>query len=188
MVSILSLWLPIVLSAVAVFIASSILHMVLTYHRRDYRQLPDEAAVLDALRRGGELGPGVYTFPYCASGKEMGTPEMQEKYKRGPIGMLSVMPSGPPKLGKFLVRWCVFCFLVSVAVAGLLCHALPPGTPYLVVFHGAAVAAFMAYGFGELVAWIWKGQPGSNTLRGLFDALVYALLTAGFFGWLWPAG
>jgi hypothetical protein len=186
MVSILSLWMPIVLSAVAVFIASSILHMVLTYHRRDYRQLPDEAAVLDALRRG-ELPPGVYNFPYCASGKEMGTPEMQEKYKRGPIGMLSVMPSGPPKMGKFLLRWFVFCLLVSVAVACLLGGALPAGTEYMVVFHGAALAAFMAYGFGEIVAWIWKAQPVSNTLRGLFDALIYALLTAGFFGWLWPA-
>src|SRR6266851_8791731 len=42
MVSLSALWLPIVLSAVIVFVASSIMYMLLPYHRSDYRKLPEE--------------------------------------------------------------------------------------------------------------------------------------------------
>jgi len=184
MVSIPSLWLPIVVSAVVVFVASAILHMVLTYHRRDYRPLPEEAAKLGALRG---TAPGYYVFPYCRSPKEMGAPEMQEKYKQGPVGILTVMPSGPPSMGKHLFLWFLFCLLVGVFVAYLTGRALPPGTEYLAVFRFAGTIAFVAYGFGEIADSIWKAQPWSNTIRALIDALIYGLLTAGIFGWLWPA-
>ena len=40
-----ALWLPIVLSALLVFVVSAIIHMVLKYHNRDYKQLPNEVAV-----------------------------------------------------------------------------------------------------------------------------------------------
>lgn len=185
MISILSLWAPIVLSAVLVFIASAVLHMVLTYHRKDYRQLPDEAKTLAALRGAG-LQRGVYAFPYCASPKEMGSPEVQEKYRLGPVGLMTVLPSGPPSMGKILVQWFVFCLLVSVFVAYLAGRFIEPGVEYLEVFRFAGTFAFVAYGFGEIVDSIWRGQPWGNTLRGLIDALIYALLTAGCFGWLWP--
>ena len=32
----------------------------------------------------------------------------------------------------------------------------------------------------------WKMKPCKMTLKHAFDGLVYALLTAGIFGWLWP--
>lgn len=183
MISILSLWAPILLSTVLVFIASAVLHMVLPFHKKDYKQIPDEANALAALRG---LPRGLYVFPYCSSGKEMGSPEMQEKYKRGPIGLLAVLPSGPPSMGKNLIQWFVYCLVVGVFVAYLAGRTLGAGIDYLDVFRFAGTVAFIAYGLGAVPNSIWRGEPWSNTCRGLVDGLIYALLTAGCFGWLWP--
>jgi len=50
MVALSSLWLPILVSAVIVFIASNVLSMALPFwHRGDYGQLPDEKSIVDAL-------------------------------------------------------------------------------------------------------------------------------------------
>jgi hypothetical protein len=185
MVPLPDLWLPIVVAAVLVFVVSAILHMVLTYHRRDYKQLPHEAETLEALRRES-LAPGLYHFPYAASSKEMKSPAMQEKFRQGPVGFLAVIPSGPPAMGKYLGLWFAYCLLVSFFVAYLAGRTLAPGTEYLEVFRVAGTAAFMAYGLGPLVDSIWKAMPWSNTLRGVADGLVYSLVTAGAFGWLWP--
>lgn len=185
MVPILQLWAPIVVSAVFVFVLSSILHMVFTYHSKDYKALPKEAETLAALRTAG-LEPGVYTFPHCASQKEMGSPEMLEKYKQGPVGMMTVHPSGPPAMGGYLVKWFLFCLLVGVFVAYLLGHFFAAGTPYRPIFRFAATIAFMGYSLSSLVGSIWKGQPWSTTLKEMFDGALYALMTAGTFGWLWP--
>ena len=46
---------------------------------------------------------------------------------------------------------------------------------------------FLAYGLGAPLESIWKGQKWGTSLRFLIDGLVYGLLTAGVFGWLWPA-
>jgi len=113
MVSLTALWLPILLSAVIVFIASSIIHMVLPYHRSDYRQLPDEDKLLATLRAAG-LKPGLYHFPFCTH-KDMNSPAAQEKYKQGPVGLLTVFPSGPVAMPKFLGMWFVYCLLVRPA-------------------------------------------------------------------------
>ena len=180
------LWLPILLSAVIVFIASSIMHMVLPYHKSDYRQLPDEDKLLPSLRAAG-LQKGLYIFPYCTH-KEMNSPAAQEKYKQGPVGMLTVFPSGPPAMPKFLGMWFVYTLIISVVVANLAAHSVVPGAPYRHVFRVAGTAAFLAYGVGILSNGIWKGQPWSNVIKEAADGLVYALLTAGTFGWLWPRG
>ena len=185
MISILDLWMPIAVSSVAVFFASFILHMVLTYHRADYKQLPREAETLAALRQAG-VGPGYYMFPYSASSKEMGTPEMQEKFRQGPVGMITLRPSGRIGMGGYLVTWFAYLLLVGVFVAYLAGRTLGAGTQYLQVFRVAGTTALMAYGIGPIVGSIWEGKPWSNTLRAVFDGAVYALLTAGCFGWLWP--
>ncbi|HEX5758700.1 MAG TPA: hypothetical protein VF121_05860 [Thermoanaerobaculia bacterium] len=186
MIPILELWLPIVVSAVLVFVVSSLLHTLLTYHRRTYKPLPNETETLEALRRAG-LTPGFYFFPYAAGSKEMGSPEMQEKYRQGPVGSLTVMPNGPPAMGKHLALWLGFLLLVGIFVAYLAGRTLAPGTEYLEVFRLAGTTAFLAYGVGQLVDSIWKGMPWRNTLIAVADGLVYSLLTAGVFGWLWPA-
>ncbi len=185
MVPLTALWLPIVLAAVIVFIASSIIHMVLPIHKSDYKKLPNEDKLLDALR-GESLAPGLYHFPHCADHKQMNTPEMQEKYKKGPVGLLTIMPSGVPAMGGFLAKWFVFCLLVGFFTAYLAGRTLAPGAHYLAVFRVAGTAAFMGYGLGNFVDSVWKGQPWSNTIKHMIDGLLYGLLTAGTFGWLWP--
>src|ERR1700756_2423260 len=156
MVALASLWLPVVLAAVIVFIASSILHMVLTYHRSDYHQVPDEDKFLAAVRPAN-LKRGLYVFPYCLP-KDMKLPAMIEKYKQGPVGFLMIMPSGAPAMPKFLAQWFGFCLLVSFFVAYLTGHTVAEGARYLAVFRVAGTAAFMAYGMGNITNGIWRGQ------------------------------
>ncbi|HEU0040368.1 MAG TPA: hypothetical protein VFR76_13955 [Verrucomicrobiae bacterium] len=184
MVAIHTLWMPILLSAVFVFVASSIIHMVLPYHRSDYKKLPDEDKVLAALRSSG-LSRGVYMFPHCTH-KDMKSPEMQEKFKQGPVGMITVFPGGPANMPKYLVQWFAFCVVVGIFTAYLTGRTLPSGTVYLAVFRVAGAVAFMAYGVGQVVNGIWMGQPWSSVLKHVFDGLIYSLLLAGTFGWLWP--
>jgi hypothetical protein len=184
MVPLTALWLPIILSAVIVFVASSIMHVLLKYHEGDCQRLPDEDKLLAALRAAG-LSRGLYMFPY-GSHKEMKSPAMQEKCKQGPVGMMTVFPSGPPAMPKFLGMWFVYCLVIGFFTAYLTGRTVPPGVNYLVVFRVAGTAAFMAYGLGQFSNGIWKGQPWSMTIKEVVDGLVYGLLTAGTFGWLWP--
>jgi len=177
-----ALWLPIVLAAVIVLVASSIMHVVLPYHRSDCSKLPDEDKARDALRG---LPRGLYVIPY-ADHKTMKSPEVQEKYKQGPVGFLTVFPSGPPAIPKFMAMWFVYCLIIGFFAAYLTWHTVPPGSNYLVVFRVAGTAAFMGYGLGSISNGIWKGQPWGMVIKEVIDGLVYGLLTAGTFGWLWP--
>ena len=184
MVAIHTLWLPVLLSAVIVFVASSILHMVLPYHRSDYKKLPDEDKVTVALR-SASLQRGVYIFPY-SSHQDMKKPEIMEKFKQGPVGTITVFPTGPVNMPKYLVQWFIYCLVVAVFTAYLTGRVLVSGTAYLTVFRVAGTVAFMAYGVGQLVNGIWRGQPWSVVIKEVVDGLVYSLLLAGTFGWLWP--
>ena len=179
MVPLAALWLPILLSAIIVFVASSIMHMVLPYHKGDYRQLPEEDKLLAALRGAG-LTRG-HVFPHCTH-KDMKSPAIVEKYKQRPAGMMAVFPSGSPVMAKFLGRWFVYCLIIGFFVACLTAHTVAPGATYRAVFCVAGATA----GLGNLSNGIWKGQPWSMTIKEVIDGLVYALLTAGTFGWLWP--
>ncbi len=98
MISLMDLWLPVLLSAVLVFVVSSILHMVLQYHKSDYAKLSGEAKVMEAMRKEG-VSPGNYAFPCPGSMKDMGSPEMLEKYKQGQVAFMNVLPSRPPAMG-----------------------------------------------------------------------------------------
>jgi len=184
MVSLTALWLPILLSAVIVFVASSVMHMLLPYHRSDYQKLPDEDKVLATLRTVN-LKRGLYVFPFCTH-QEMKSPAIVEKYKQGPVGMMTVLPSGPPAMTKFLGLWFAYCLIIGFFVAYLTARTVAPGAHYLAVFRVAGTAAFLAYGLGHLSNAIWKGQMWGATIKEVIDGLVYGLLTAGTFGWLWP--
>ena len=133
MVPITALWLPILLSAVIVFVASSIMHMVLPYHKSDYRKLPEEDKVVDALRAAGVTRGPVYAFPHCTH-KDMKSPEVVERFKRGPVGLLTVMPSGAPAMGKYLGLWFLNCIVVGIFVAYLTGRTRVSGTQYLEIF------------------------------------------------------
>lgn len=186
MVEIMDLWLPILLSAVFVFIASSILHMVIPIHKHDYKQLPGEDAILESMR-GQNIAPGSYRFPYCASMKDLGAPEMMEKYKRGPVGLVTVLPSGPPTMGASLMIWFLYSILIGLFVAYLATLTLDGGAAYGAVFRVAGTAAILGYALSSIPESIWKGQSWGVTFKFIFDGVIYGLVTAGTFGWLWPA-
>lgn len=185
MVSLGSVLLPILLAAVLVFVASSIIHMVLKYHNSDFARVPNEDQVASALRPFN-IPPGSYVLPRAADMKQMKTPEYQEKLKKGPVVMMTVFPSGPMGMGKQLAQWFGFCVLVSLFAGYLATRTLPFGEEYLSVFRVTGTVAFAGYGLALLQGSIWYGRRWAVTLKSVFDALLYGLLTAGAFGWLWP--
>jgi hypothetical protein len=186
MVPIMSLWLPILISAVFVFIASSIIHMLLPYHRSDYGMVPNEDAVMDDLRKHN-IPPGDYLVPCPGGAQGMKSPAFQEKVKKGPRVIMTVMPGGAINMGPQLAQWFVFCLIVSVIAAYVTGRAVPAGTPYLQVFRFAGVTAFVGYALAVWQNTIWYRRKASTTIKQQFDGLVYGLLTGGTFGWLWPS-
>ena len=186
MVGISSLLLPIGLSAVIVFIASSVIHMLLKYHNSDYPQLPGEDAIRDAIRSASPQ-PGTYFFPWAESPKEMGTPEMLEKYDQGPVGHMTVMPNGAPAMGKQLGLWFGFSLLVGVMVAYLTGRTVMGPAEYLTVFRIAGTVAFLCYGFSSITESIWWGRKWTSTAKYLLDGMIYGLLTGGTFAAFWPS-
>ena len=185
MVSLGSLWLPILLSAVLVFIVSAIVHMVLKYHNKDYTRLPNEDAVRAAIRSGNPL-PAQYIIPYCAEMKQMENPEMKQKYTDGPVAVINLMRPGVPRMGKYLIQWFLFSLVVSFFIAYIAAHSIPSGARYLEVFRIVGAVGFLTYAAGQVPAAIWMGKPWKVAWKEVFDGLLYGLVTAGAFGWLWP--
>ena len=185
MVPITSLLLPILLSAVAVFIISSIIHMVLGYHKNDFVGLSNEKQVMDDLRKYN-IPPGDYHFPRANSMKEMSSPEFIEKMKQGPVGMITIMKSGAPNMTKELTMWFIYSLIVGIFAAYVAGRALGPEAHYLAVFRFTGVTAFVGYGLALLQNSIWYKRNWAATLKSMFDGLIYALFTGGIFGWLWP--
>ena len=185
MVLLSALWLPILVSAVFVFIASSVIHMVVGWHNSDYGKLPDEDS-LSAAMRGAGVRPGDYAFPRASSMKEMGDPAMIEKFKEGPVGFMTVRPSGPPAMGKALVQWFLYSILISIFGAYVAGRTLGAGAEYLTVFRVVGAVTFIGYAGGHISESIWKGTAWLASTKHVVDGLVYAVLTAGVFGWLWP--
>lgn len=182
MVAVTSLFLPILVSAVFVFIASSLIHMLLGYHSNDYRGTPDEEALRTALR----LPPGDYVIPYCASMAEMKTEVHTRKMQEGPVVFMTVAKPGMSFMGSSLAWWFVYCLVVALFAAYVAGQALAPGADYIEVFQIAGAVAFAGYGLGHWQQTIWYKRSGTTALKSTFDALIYALITAGTLGWLWP--
>ena len=185
MVDLVALWLPILLSAVLVFFASSLMHMVLPFHRSDYGKVPSEDAVMDALRPFN-IVPGDYLVPCPGSPAAARTPEYVAKMKKGPVIIMTVMQAGEMRMGGRLAAWFVFCLVVGVFSGYLTSRALPSGAPYLEVFRFAGTVAFVGYAVALWENTIWYSRAWMTTLKSTIDGLVYALLTGGAFGWLWP--
>lgn len=185
MASVFALWLPILVSAVFVFVASSVIHMALQTHKGDYAKLPDEDGVMDALR--SKAPPGQYMFPCASSMKEFGSPEMQAKLQRGPIGTLIVRDAGSIHMGKALLQWFVACLVIGFGTAYVAHLVLAPGEGFGRVFRLTGSIAILVYGFSSVNDSIWKGVRWSTTFKFVLDGIVYGLVTGAVFGWLWPA-
>lgn len=179
------LWLPILLSAVAVFFISSVIHMALKYHLKDYAQVPDEEGML-APMRDGKIPPGSYVFPYCVDFKEFQEEPMQKKLREGPVGFMTIRGNGDWNMGKSLVQWFVFCVVLGVFIAYASSLALVSGDDFGRVFRVVSTIAFLAYAGCAPADSIWKAQSWATTCRFLFDGLMYGLGTGAVFAWLWP--
>ncbi len=187
MVSLKSLRLPILLSAELVFVVMSLIHMLLKYHNTDFGKVPNEDQVMDALRPFG-IAPGDYAIPHAGSTDAMKTPEFIDKVTKGPVAFVTVLENGPPTMGKSLVQWFVYCIVVGIFAGYIAGHALGPAADYLPVFRYVGAVAFTGYALALLQNSIWYKRNWATTLKTVFDGLLYALVTAGTFGWLWPGG
>jgi hypothetical protein len=185
MVSLAHLWLPILLSGIFVFIASSIVHMAFKFwHNPDYHGLPNESEV-DAAIRKGNPAHGMYLLPYCEM-EDMKKPESRQKFEQGPVGFLILRRPGKFSMGKPLVLWFVFCIVVAFFAAYIASRTLAAGTAHMQVFRIVSTTAFMGFAFGALPMGIWWAQPWRAVTKDVVDGLIYALVTGAVFLWLWP--
>ncbi len=182
MVTLSMLWLPILLSAVIVFVASNVLWMALPFwHRKDYGKVPDEKPLLAALT---SVKSGQYIAPSVNWNKL--TPEERAEVQRGPFAYLLVRNPGRFSFGQALTLYFIFAVVVAIFVAYVAGRARGVGTPYLEVFRFAGTVGFLPYGFRGVTDSIWYGKPWSVTIKELIDGFIYGLLMGGVFGWLWP--
>lgn len=177
------LWLPILLSGVAVFILSAISHAALPFHHKEWGRLPNEDAVMDALR-SGMSGHGLYSVPSAAGG-DPNAPDVKAKMERGPIAFITILPAGLPSMGRMMGLSVIYNIAVSVFVAYVASHTVAAGSDYLAVFRVTGTVAFMAYALSSVPDSIWFGRPWSSYVLQVIDALVYALVIGGIFGWRW---
>jgi len=180
------LWMPIVLSSVFVFVASFILHMLLSFwHKSDYGKVPDEDKVMDALRPFA-IPPGDYAIPQCSSPKEMNSPEFKEKMKKGPVVIATFFPADCMSMGRNLALWFLYVLVISYLSGYVSLHALAFGATYRHVFRIAGMAAFLGFAGALWPFSIWYRRSWLTTIKATIDGLIYAGLVAGTFGWLWP--
>ena len=179
------LWLPIVVSAVLVFILSALAWTVLPHHKKDFTGLPNADAV-QATMRQNPPAPGQYAMPWVSDMRALQDPAVKEKMMQGPRAYITVVPNGMPAMGPMMAKSVVFYLVVSLLVAYVTWHALGRGVEYLQVFRIAGTTASMAYILATVPDSIWFGRPWGNFGRQALDGLVFGLATAGVFGWLWP--
>ena len=186
MVTLTTLWLPILLSAIVVFIVSSIIHMLIPWHKNDYPKIPNEDKVMDGLRPFN-IPPGDYMMPRASSTKEMNSPEFKEKMEKGPVMIVTVKPNGKWGMTPNLILWFIYSLVISYFSAYLAVNTFHlKAVPYLNVFKIVGIASFMGYAIAIWQMSIWYGRSWKITITTTIDGLIYALFTAGVFGWLWP--
>lgn len=179
------LWLPILVTSIFIFIASSLIHMVLKWHNSDYRKLENEDAVRAAIRAGTPT-PGLYVLPHCADMKDMQNPEMMQKYVEGPVGFLTLSAPGAPRIGSALIQWFVFTLVIAAAAAGLAVQTYGiDGNPKYAA-HMIGVISLLVHAGASVPEGIWKARPWKSVLMYGIDGAIYAVISALTFLWLWP--
>jgi hypothetical protein len=185
MTDLMMLWPPVLLSAVIVFIISSVIHMMLPWHKNDYPKMLNEDKVMDTLRPL-DIPPGDYMLPRASGREEMRSPEFKEKIKKGPVMMLTVGPNGQSSMAMSLLLWFLYLAVVAFFTAYVAGRTLPINSDFYLVFRLTGVTAFLGYSAALWQMSIWYRRAWSTTIKATVDGLIYALLTAVTFGWLWP--
>ncbi len=179
--TIMTLWLPILAGTIVTFLAGAVIWMAMPWHKTDFAPTPDEEGVRAALKG---LAPGQYSVPYAVSRKDVASAEMISKFREGPVGFITIVPSGEPAMGGKLLLNFVYNLFVAITAAYMVSRTMSVGADYLSVFRIAGTVGFVAYGMAYLQESIWFGRPWSTTVKALVDALIYGALLGGVFGWL----
>lgn len=180
-----SLWLPVVVSAVAVWLASAVVWMVLPHHRNDFQGLSNEDDLRATLRKG-TVRPGQYVVPHVADRKRMKEPDVQKRWTEGPNAILTVLPSGLPNLARQLTAYFAFCVVASFITAYIARHTMSHGTATATVFRMTATVAIAMYATARIPDAIFMGVPWGTTWRNVADGVAYGLITGAAFALLWP--
>ena len=179
------LWLPILLTAIFIFIASSVIHMVLKWHNPDYRRLSNEDEVRAAIRAGSPL-PGLYALPHCTEMKDMQKPETMQKFVEGPVGFLTLRSTGAPAMGGTLLQWFAFTLVIAAAAGALALQSFGiDGNPRQAA-HLVGIVSLLVYAGGNVPEGIWMGRPWISVLKHVIDGVIYGVISAVTFLWLWP--
>ena len=183
--AIAQLWMPIVVTAVLIFVASSLIHMVFKWHNSDYRKFGNEDDVRAAVR--ASTPPGMYIFPHCVDMKDLAGEAMQKKFREGPIGYVTVRPPGPPTMGKQLSLWFIYAIAIAAIAGCLTLGAYPMGRGSAhAAGHMVGLISFLAYVGGSVQMGIWMGKPWLSVAKDALDGLIYGIISALVFWWLWP--
>lgn len=179
------LWLPIVLSAVGVWIASFLTWTVLPTHKGDFVGLPEEKKFIDTVREM-DVKPGNYGFPHFACHGDANAPEAKAMWKDGPVGFVTVMPT-PCTMGPKMIASSLLNVLVSFLIAYVAAGAIPKGATFSKVFQVVGTVGVLAYAFAHVPHGIWFGAYKKAIAANILDGVVYGLITGAIFAWRWPA-
>jgi hypothetical protein len=178
----LSLWLPIILSAIALFFASFLSWVVSPLHKRDWVKLRNEDEFLKAAR-DVNLTPGNYMFPAAETAAERNSPEHQQKWEAGPRGVMTVFAK--MNMGQNLALTFLLFLVVSFCIAYLATIAFPsPGAALSDVFRFVSTAGLLAFLPGIVQHSIWFR---CRITGHLVESVAYAAIIGAIFAGLWPA-
>lgn len=190
------LWLPILVSTAAVWIASSLAWMVIGHHKNDWKSLPDENAFIDAVERLS-IPPGTYGFPEfrrCDGLSKEQKMALWENMQKRPMGLLRVW--GPINMGKCMILTLMVFLIASTLIAYLAWNALPhagavgalsaarPG--FARIMQVVGTAGVLTYCFASLPNDIWFQRSKREVLTSVVDGIAFGLITGAVFAWLWP--
>lgn len=176
------LWLPILLSGVALFFASWAAWMLLPHHKTDWVGLPNEDTVMQQLK-SDDVAPGQYCFPYACDPEAMKSEVYKAKMQAGPRGTLTLWAT-PPSMGVNMLCTVAFFLIANAVIAYLAGMVLPPGEDHMKVFRFVGTAGILTYGTANILNGIWFGR---KMVADIVDGIAYGLITGAIFAFLWPA-
>jgi len=179
------LWLPIVVSAAAVWVASAVVWMALPHHKKDWKAMPDEAAfyrAFDTLK----IPPGNYGFPECKNKAQRSDPEVKRRWEAGEMGLLSVW--GKVNMGRNMVVTFIVYLAISLFVGYIGKHGVKPNASFSEAFQVLGTAGVLAYAFGHIPQGVWFAQYPRAILMCVLDGIAYGLITGAIFAAMWPKG
>lgn len=184
MISIFELWLPILISAIAVFIASSVIWMALPYHKKDIRFMPSEEAFTKAIEPL-DIKPGLYMYPNCSDHKDMKSDAFLAKWKSGPWGTLTVM-GAPPNFAFNLLKTFLSYLAITTMCAYLASMSLQAGADSFTVLRFVGTSATLGFCMGSFAGDFFLGKPTRFIFTSFIDGIIFACITAGVFCFMWP--